>query len=190
MWLNRSLNVNQRFHFKIHIHITDTVKELEITTFRLPNNTRPLIYEIRINTSIHRGEFFFDGQARITISVQETSRNITLHARQLLILDINLRYLDDSIFDSNLRFTYDSATDFLTIFTDRELEGGTLFLLDIEYVGFLGDFNNRGFFRSSYIDSNTNETHWIASTQFQVRFVIIFYIFVQLKNPRFCISAN
>lgn len=116
---------------------------------------------------IHQGDFSFNGEVKITISILENTRNITLHARQLLILDLNIIYPNGSLFDSNLRYTYDSATEFLTIMTNQEMLGGTLLVLDISYVGFLGDFNDRGFFRSSYVDSATNETHWLASTQFQ-----------------------
>lgn len=111
--------------------------------------------------------FSFNGEVRITISITETSRNVTLHARQLLILELSLTYPDGSLFDSDLRYTYDSATEFLTIMTNQEMLGGTLLVVNVWYVGFLGEFNNRGFFRSSYVDTDTNETHWLASTQFQ-----------------------
>lgn len=140
----------------------------DIINYRLPNNTRPLFYNLRVDTEIHQEQFSFEGYVRILISVQEMSRSITLHARQLLFLDMNLLNMDESIYDTDLRFTYDSATDFLTIILNRDMLSGALHFVDIRYVGFLGDFNDRGFFRSSYVDADTNVTHWLASTQFQV----------------------
>lgn len=163
--LNYLTPTNFFFHFN---HISDNDVSSEISTYRLPNNTRPLIYYLRINTWIHNAVFSFNGEVRITISIAETSRNVTLHSRQLLILEANLLYPDGSIFDTNLRYTYDSGTEFLTLLTNRDMISGTLLVVNIWYSGFLGDFDNRGFFRSSYIDSVTNETHWLASTQFQV----------------------
>lgn len=103
----------------------------------------------------------------ITFSVLQTTFNVTLHARQLLILDADIRFSDGSLFDTDLRYTYDSATEFLTFITNREMLGASLLVVNVRFVGFLGDFNNRGFFRSSYFDSTRNETFWLASTQFQ-----------------------
>lgn len=139
----------------------------EISTFRLPNNTQPLTYELRIDSRIHQGDFSFNGEVRIMISILQTSTNITLHARHLIILDVNILYTNGDLFDTNLRYTYDSATEFLTIMTNEEMLGGSLLVVHIQYIGFLSDFNDRGFFRSSYVDSATNETFWLAATQFQ-----------------------
>lgn len=127
----------------------------------------PIVYDLKIETLIHTGVLSFNGEINILIYIQETSNTITLHARQLLILDILLRNLDGSTFDSNFRYTYDSATDFLTIITNRELPGSYLFYLNITYVGFLNQPNQRGFFGNSYVDTDTNQTHWFATTSFQ-----------------------
>lgn len=148
------------------MRIANTISS-DIETFRLPNNTQPLNYNLKINTSIHDGIFTFDGQVEILISILQTSNNITLHARRLGIDDITLRYPDGTLFESNLRYTYDSATEFLTVLTTEQIVGGTLLVVDIRYFGLLGDFMDRGFFYSSYVDSATNETFWLASTQFQ-----------------------
>ncbi|KAJ6638604.1 Aminopeptidase N, partial [Pseudolycoriella hygida] len=137
------------------------------SSFRLPNNTRPLFYVLKVNTSIHEQVSNFNAQVLITINVLQTSSSITLHARQMLLLDVAIRNTDGSVYDSDLRFTYDSVTEFLTIFTSRDIMIGDLLVVDITYSGFLNDFNGRGFFRSSYVDTDTNETHWFASTQFQ-----------------------
>ncbi|KAG4067289.1 hypothetical protein HA402_000280 [Bradysia odoriphaga] len=145
----------------------NSVKSSDITTFRLPNNTNPLFYNLRIDTNIHRGDFSFTGEVNITFNALETTNNVTLHARQLLILDASIRYTDGSLYDTDLRYTYDSATEFLTFITNIEMLGSALLVVHIRYAGFLGDFNDRGFFYSSYVDSTLNETFWLASTQFQ-----------------------
>lgn len=50
---------------------------------------------------------------------------------------------------------------------NQDITIGSLLYVDIWYVGFLAQFNDRGFFRTSYIDAATNETHWFATTHFQ-----------------------
>lgn len=145
--------------------ITDNVQS-DIATFRLPNNTLPIFYNLRINTNIHEGDFGFTGEVNITFTVLETTNSITLHARQLLILDADIRYTDGTLFETDLRYTYDSATEFLTFITNQDMLGAGLLVINIEYAGFLGNFNDRGFFYSSYTNSQ-NETFWLASTQFQ-----------------------
>lgn len=156
------------YKFLFTVFTADNIGTSNVSTYRLPNNTRPLFYSLRINTWIHQEQFSFNGHVVITISVQETSRSITLHARQLLFLEMSLLNTDGSVYDTNLQYTYDSATEFLTIIPTRDIIIGSLLFVDIWYVGFLGDFNDRGFFRSSYVDSETNVTNWLASTQFQV----------------------
>lgn len=141
--------------------------ESDIPTFRLPNNTQPIFYSVRINTNIHEGDFSFTGDVNITFNVLQTTNNITLHARRLLILDASIWYASGVLLERDLRYTYDSATEFLTFMTNQEMLGAALMIIRIEFAGFLGDFNDRGFFYSSYVDSTRNESFWLASTQFQ-----------------------
>lgn len=135
--------------------------------YRLPNNTIPLQYNVRIGTEIHRGDFTFTGIVRIRIKALEETNTITLHSRQMIIQRIILLNPDGSNFESGLFYTFDSDLEFLVITTDRQLTTDQELTVDITYIGILGTFMDRGFFRSSYIDPATNLTNWLATTQFQ-----------------------
>lgn len=58
--------------------------------YRLPNNTKPISYEIYISSQIDKGFFDFDGSVEIEIIVLEDSNNITLQHRNLSINSIKL----------------------------------------------------------------------------------------------------
>lgn len=142
-------------------------QNLENRNFRLPNNTIPLHYDIHLSSEIHRGDTAFFGNVKINIRVTEESNTITLQSRRMLIQSIILVNLDGTNFDTSLFFTFNSELEFLTITIDRQLEVDQELILDITYVGVLGSFMDRGFFRSSFVDPETNVTNWLATTHFQ-----------------------
>lgn len=135
--------------------------------YRLPNNTIPLHYNIRLSTEIHRGDFLFSGIVRINIRVLEESNTITLHSRQMIIQRIILFNADETNFESSLYYTFDSDLEFLTITTERQFEVDQELIVEITYLGILSTSMERGFFRSSYVDAETNVTNWLATTHFQ-----------------------
>lgn len=47
--------------------------------YRLPNNSRPLHYDLHIETDIHKGNRLFIGLARIYVKIMETTDVITMH---------------------------------------------------------------------------------------------------------------
>lgn len=59
-------------------------------SYRLPNNTRPITYDVHITTRVDKGDFTFTGQVLIVLQVYDTTSDITIHARQLTINSINL----------------------------------------------------------------------------------------------------
>ncbi|CRK91767.1 CLUMA_CG005399, isoform A [Clunio marinus] len=136
-------------------------------SYRLPNNTIPLHYNIRLSTEIHRADFTFAGIVRIDIRVLEASNTITLHAGQMLIQRIFLLNPDGSQIPSSVDYVYESNTEFLIIHLGDELATGQELTVEITYLGILGLFMDRGFFRSYYFDEERNEMFWLAATQFQ-----------------------
>lgn len=130
----------------------------DIINYRLPNNTKPEAYIITITTDIANGKFEFDGTVKIAVRVLETTRNITLHQRQLKILSAEL------VTDYDRRYKillphYDPDTEFLTIATtDEVIHPGNLVYLTIKYKGILRE-DAAGFYRSSYTNSEGKKVY-------------------------------
>lgn len=124
---------------------------IEDVKFRLPNNTKPLSYDITISTKIDEDNFGFAGKVKIDLHVLETSSKIILHARQLTIKSINLTMTSGFSIELN-SFTYDVTTEFLTIPTKIQLLKNANYSLIIDYVGELRA-DQFGFYRSSYVNS-------------------------------------
>lgn len=135
-------------------------------SFRLPNNTEPISYNISLSTDIHRGVFGFEGDVSINIRALEATNNITLHSRHTIIERIDLFNPNGTLYQANLFYTYDSELEFLVIPFTRELEAGQELRIDISYNGFIRAETENGFFRNSYIDPETDQQIWLATTQF------------------------
>ncbi len=134
-------------------------------TYRLPNNTRPLLYDVHLRTWIHEENFSFDGRTEIFIVAMEQSNNIVIHQRQLNITNFELRDLGNGeILTTSM--SYDPIREFLVFHrTIGELEPGNTYLLQINYTGTLRN-DEAGFYRSSYLDDDGNRI-WLAITQFE-----------------------
>lgn len=121
--------------------------------FRLPNNTRPISYDVHLNTNVHlQTDFGFSGQVVIRFVVLETSRTITLHHRQLTIGTASLVAVSNPNTPIALNaFEYDPTSEFLTYTLSlTDLIVGSEYFLTIAYSGVLRTDEN-GFYRSSYL---------------------------------------
>lgn len=139
----------------------DTTNE----TYRLPNNTRPTLYDVHLRTWIHEGNFTFEGSVGISIIAMETSNTIVLHQRQLNITSFELRDSSNgSILPASM--AYDPIREFLSFdVLSNGLEAGNQYSLQINYTGTLRT-DEAGFYRSSYLNDNGDRI-WLATTQFQ-----------------------
>lgn len=135
--------------------------------YRLPNNTRPLRYDVTLTTDVHLGEAAFTGNVRIRFEVLENTNEITLHTRQLTIEKIDLFSTPDSpvLVQSNVQFTENEDVEFLVIRPTAQVNRGQEYIVDITYRGFLRD-DNMGFYRSTYKNPQ-GQTVWLATTQFE-----------------------
>lgn len=134
--------------------------------FRLPNDTIPLNYNLTIRTNIHQGDFVFDGQVRINIRVLEPTETITIHYRQLIIRNVNLLNTDGSVLQQDAHYRMTHNVEFLEIFSSTPLVAGQELIVEVLYNGILRtDF--AGFFRTSYVDPDSNQRFWLASTHFK-----------------------
>lgn len=125
--------------------------------YRLPNTTVPETYDISLITRIDQAQFDFLGTVKINIFVVNTTRQVTVHTRQLTINNVQL-------FDNTNRkvdllpWYYNKVTEHLTIPTRNiDLVQGKRYRLEIDYAGILRT-DNAGFYRSSYINSMGTRT--------------------------------
>lgn len=119
--------------------------------YRLPNNTRPVHYDIHLTTNIDKGDFDFTGVVAITLEALENTNNITIQYRQVTINDVklvNAQTEQEINFDEP---TYDEITEHFVVPLKTSLVKGTNYKLTIEYNATLRQ-DLAGFHRSSYKD--------------------------------------
>jgi Peptidase M1 N-terminal domain len=133
--------------------------------YRLPNNTKPLRYDIQLTTDIHKGNFTFVGRVTIQIEAIENSTEITMHYRELTIVNVALLGSSGETIQSNVPFTKKEDVEFLIITPTQRLTENTFYLIVIDYIGELRD-DDAGFYRSSYVDISGSKK-WLATTQFE-----------------------
>lgn len=153
-----------------HLPITRRVENVEVRQddgrrYRLPNDTVPETYDITLTTRVDNANFSFNGNVRIGILATEATQRITLHHRQLTIVNVQL-YTTANVELAVGAFYYDPVLEFLEIpVAGSSLTAGTRYLLSIDYIGTLRE-DNYGFYRSSYRNDNGVQI-WLATTQFE-----------------------
>lgn len=135
--------------------------------YRLPNNTKPIRYDISLSTDVHRGDTAFSGTVKIQIQAIENTNNITLHYRQITIENIVLYSNPASpvLIEDNVGSTSIDDVEFLVIQPRAALVQNQIYLVEIKYHGLLRD-DNMGFYRSFYKNPQ-GQTVWLATTQFE-----------------------
>lgn len=138
----------------------------DVVNYRLPNNTFPIRYDVYLKTEVHQKDFSFDGNVVITFEAKENTSSVTLHYRQIDIIDLKLMKLDGSaLFPEKPTYQKDNITEFLTIPTSVPFIQGNQYKVEISYNGTLRS-DNQGFYRSSYKNEKDEEVY-IATTQFE-----------------------
>jgi aminopeptidase N len=132
--------------------------------YRLPNNTRPIHYDVWLKTDIDQGIFDFSGRVTIHIEALENTNEITLHYRQLTIVDVKLQRATGATLQSNVPFSVNETLEFVIIKPTQRLISGSQYRIVINYIGELRD-DDAGFYRSSYLEGTTRK--WLATTQFE-----------------------
>lgn len=135
-------------------------------SYRLPNNTVPLTYDIWLSTDIHRGEFAFDGRVRIRFEVIDDTTEITLHSNMLEIFTVTLFDANNQLIEEIAEFELDQSLEFLIIRPTQELVIDLQYSVEITYSGTIRS-GGLGFYRSSYINPETGDLVWLGTTQFQ-----------------------
>lgn len=139
----------------------------ETATYRLPNNSVPLQYEIFLKTDVDKANFDFTGRVKIHIKIIEPSTTITLHYRKTQIDKVDLLDVNGVLEEANLILNYDMQREFLIVNLSDEKSPNEEILLDIQYHGVIRD-DSSGFYRAKYYrDGNKDDIVWFATTQFE-----------------------
>lgn len=141
-----------------HNYINTFDTNLDNVNYRLPNNTKPLEYDIQLETYLEKKDnFTFNGTVTITFKVVEKgTKEITIHARQLTITGTPKLILGGANFELE-QYKYDKTTEFLTFpLKDNSLLENGVYTLTLSYTGELRT-DMGGFYRSSYVNENNEK---------------------------------
>jgi aminopeptidase N len=133
--------------------------------YRLPNNTLPLHYDIYLSTDIHIPFFSFDGIVTIRIKALNDTPDITVHFRQLVIMNIELSEGNGTLIQSSVNYSQDEVREFLIIRPQNSLIKDQTYHVKIGYLGTLRN-DDAGFYLGSYVDNN-GVRKYHATTQFE-----------------------
>lgn len=147
-------------------NVEPTTKENEsaVIDVRLPTYIKPERYYLKLTPYIFEGNFTFDGEASIVLTVKNKTNKITFHGVELYFQKITLVKKEDGEEMKIVRRTEDVPRQFHIISVAETLIAGQQYVLNITYSGILND-NLHGFYRSSYEEKKVKR--WIAVTQFQ-----------------------
>ncbi|XP_024945317.1 aminopeptidase N-like [Cephus cinctus] len=144
---------------------TAIVDNATTTNYRLPNNSLPISYSIRLIPYIIVDNFTFDGESTIELEVLKSSSSITLHILNLTIDETATSLVSSGNKNHKIAsHTYDTKKQFLILKFATHLPTGN-YTLYLKYVGNLPSNILEGFYRSSYTNDN-GQTVWLATTQF------------------------
>lgn len=135
--------------------------------YRLPNNSIPINYDLWLKTDVDKNIFEFDGHVKIHVRIIEATPTITLHIRQLTIDNIDILATDGTVLQEKTSFAFFDEFEFLVIALPESMMPDDEVILDITYHGILRE-DGSGFYRAQYVEENTQETVWFATTQFEM----------------------
>ncbi|XP_023037703.1 aminopeptidase N [Drosophila willistoni] len=136
----------------------------------LPETLEPQHYDLRILTHLNDTAQYFEGVVKIDLWVLQTTKNITLHAKNLTIdkTGISVKSSRDSNCIENVELS--EKYEFYIMYLCKELNAGEKYILEIPFKGQLNE-SQTGYYKSSYNDTeNKYKTHYLAVTQFSPTF--------------------
>lgn len=154
-------------------HITDesskmsSSKVISQLKFRLPRAIKPLHYDLFLAPDLNTHQF--NGRVRISISVEEPTPLIALHANKLNITGtVGLAHVMPDGTRTNVSilntFPYEKY-EYFVIEPEKELAVGN-YEIKMEFDGRL-DKNIVGFYSSKYFDAKKNQHRTIATSKFE-----------------------
>ncbi|XP_061389995.1 aminopeptidase N-like [Musca vetustissima] len=140
------------------------------THYRLPTAIQPDRYKLKVITHLENpANLTFNGQVSIRFNVLEDTNNITLHVQNLTVDESRIQL--KSYADKKFRLCKESVDtvaeqDYYIIRLCQTLKKGEMYKLKLYFSGILSE-KLHGYYRSSYVAKDTNETRWLSVTQFE-----------------------
>ncbi|KAM0725616.1 Aminopeptidase N [Formica fusca] len=133
---------------------------------RLSDQVLPLEYTLKIMPILEEKNFTMIGVAQIQFYSKIPTKHIRFHARKLFIQNISvMEYRSPNESKLISKYVVTDEKDFIDVFFLQILMAGETYVLHVEYTIPLHE-EPTGFFRSAYIDRDTNEIRWIAVSNF------------------------
>jgi puromycin-sensitive aminopeptidase len=129
--------------------------------YRLSKSMHPEQYDITLAPDLE--QFTFKGEETIELMVESNTPSITFNATELEIQHSQVTLENGKVILPH-EMTSNPEFETITLSFEDELPKGKI-LLNIHFTGILND-QLRGFYRSSYVDSD-GQTKYLASTQFE-----------------------
>lgn len=132
----------------------------KMDVFRLPNNTEPISYNLKITPRIDplNDDFTFSGIVTINILVKLSTKVLTLNADSLKIQQIDIKDQNSSTSVEVIDNKFIVKNEQLEIqFNEPGLIVDRIYKVQITYTGKLRN-DMTGFYKSSYIDQESKTT--------------------------------
>lgn len=136
---------------------------------RLPTHIIPTQYRIRLVPFITEDNFTTSGEVWITLKCNQTAKNITVNINDIEVLEhsvtVTQLHSKEDLRIQVIDHMYNRDAQTYSSILDQHVMPGGEYELYIQFVGQIND-HMQGFYRSSYIDRETGQKRWLASTQF------------------------
>lgn len=130
--------------------------------FRLPNDLVPEYYNLQIQPRLVENNFTFRGNVTISVLCVSSTRKITLHAKDLEILDTKVFESESNLGVRKVK--KDSENDFLILYMKVDLKQNKRYQIKISFSGYLSDVS-QGFYWKNY--TYKGQTKYMAATNFK-----------------------
>ncbi|KAL7640963.1 UNVERIFIED_CONTAM: hypothetical protein RMT77_008100 [Armadillidium vulgare] len=137
-----------------------------VQNVRLPENIKPLYYNVRLTPFIYFN-YTFNGHVEITFEALEDTMNVTLHINDIITKNETIKIvLNENSKEVKIKsHKYDHARQFYIAQLGESLKKDKTYVISMDFVGYLNTHFN-GFYRYNYEDKN-RRTKWLASTYFE-----------------------
>ncbi|TRY69463.1 hypothetical protein TCAL_04682 [Tigriopus californicus] len=136
----------------------------DLNNVRLPTHLKPVNYQISLTPFMIPGNFTVSGYISIVVDVLESSTNVTLHTKDILVKEVVVGQVLGYKYPID-RIELVEELDFFVIHLQEPLKIGEQHVIRMRFISKLSD-GLHGFYRSQYLaDDGTIRT--LATTQFE-----------------------
>uniref|UniRef100_A0A2S2QD74 Aminopeptidase N n=1 Tax=Sipha flava TaxID=143950 RepID=A0A2S2QD74_9HEMI len=138
----------------------------EVPEYRLPTTFKPISYRLDVTTHLEN-KFTFEGVVDIKITCLKATNTVVLHSNNLNIDTKGVAVSDGGgkvVPVTGVGFV--TKTELMHVKCAEKFKPGNEYVLTVPFMGNITD-DLVGYYRSSYVDKETNQTRWLAVTQFE-----------------------